>query len=464
MDLPQNYKESMRILLKDEYDAFIRSYEDKPYSGIRINTSKISCEDFEKIAPYHIRKIPYISNGYYIDDTDGWSKHPYYYAGLYYIQEPSAMLPARILPVVSDDIVCDLCAAPGGKSTELACLTDTLLLSNDISHSRAIPLVKNMEMFGRDDYMITCQSPEILADRFCQTFDKILVDAPCSGEGMFRKDKHLISSYENKGPEYYSKLQREILECAYKMLCPGGKILYSTCTFSDIEDEQVILDLLLKHSDLRLETIEPEDGLCGPYDKYSDEAALKGCVHAFPHKFKGEGHFAALIAKTGMKPEHKERPCSFTAFSELPDEVISFADFLSDDYMKDFIRKKFVVNRDGYIFMIPDHAQLLYDKSIRYLRCGICIGRIKKGGHFTVHTAFALSLKSDDFVNRLDYQAEDPEVIKYLKGETLIVDGNKNKNLKKGYVLVCADSYPLGFAYSDGKKLKNLYEKGWVYR
>ena len=462
MDLPQNYKESMRILLKDEYDAFIRSYEDKPYSGIRINTSKISCEDFEKIAPYHTRKIPYISNGYYIDDTDGWSKHPYYYAGLYYIQEPSAMLPARILPVVSDDIVCDLCAAPGGKSTELACLTDTLLLSNDISHSRAIPLVKNMEMFGRDDYMITCQSPEILADRFCQTFDKILVDAPCSGEGMFRKDRHLISSYENKGPEYYSKLQREILECAYKMLSPGGKILYSTCTFSDIEDEQVILDLLLKHPDLRLETIEPEEGLCGPYDKYSDEAALKGCVHAFPHKFKGEGHFAALIAKTGRKPEHKERPCSFTSFSELPDEVISFADFLSDDYMKVFIRKRFVVNRDGYIFMVPDHAQLLYDKSIRYLRCGICIGRIKKGGHFTIHTAFALSLKSDDFVNRLDYQAEDPEVIKYLKGETLIIDGNKN--LKKGYVLVCVDSYPLGFAYSDGKKLKNLYEKGWVYR
>ena len=135
MDLPQNYKESMRILLKDEYDAFIRSYEDKPYSGIRINTSKISCEDFEKIAPYHIRKIPYISNGYYIDDTDGWSKHPYYYAGLYYIQEPSAMLPARILPVVSDDVVCDLCAAPGGKSTELTCLTDTLLLSNDISQA-----------------------------------------------------------------------------------------------------------------------------------------------------------------------------------------------------------------------------------------------------------------------------------------------------------------------------------------
>ena len=112
--------------------------------------------------------------------------------------------------------------------------------------------------------------------------------------------------------------------------------------------------------------------------------------------------------------------------------------------------------------MVPDHAQLLYDKSIRYLRCGICIGMIKKGGHFTVHTAFALSLKSDDFVNRLDYQAEDPEVIKYLKGETLIIDGNKN--LKKGYVLVCVDSYPLGFAYSDGKKLKNLYEKGWVYR
>lgn len=464
MDLPEKFKESMKASLQDEYDSFISSFEDKPYSGIRVNTSKISCEEFEKAAPYRIEKIPYISNGYYIDGTDGWSKHPYYYAGLYYIQEPSAMLPAKILPVEEGDVVCDLCAAPGGKSTELSVRSKAVLLANDISYSRAIPLVKNMELFGSDDYMITCQSPEILAEHFPQTFNKILVDAPCSGEGMFRKDRHLISSYEQKGPESYSKIQRDILESAYKMLCPGGKILYSTCTFSDIEDEKVILDFLSGHEDLALENIEKNDGLCGPYDKYRVSGRLDGCIHALPHKFKGEGHFAALIRKSGENSGRKIRHCDFASFADLPDSIKSFTGILSDEYRAVFEQKRFVINKDGHIFMVPEHGQTVYDKNIRYLRTGLCIGNVQKNGRFSPHTAFALSLGYNDFKNHLNLSVTDQKVIKYLKGETLVFSESGFKDIQKGYVLVCVDSYPLGFGYSDGNKIKNLYEKGWVYR
>lgn len=464
MELPVNYKENMKALLGEDYDAFIRSYENKPYSGIRINTSKIDCNTFEQLAPYSIEKIPYIPNGYFINDEDGWSKHPYYFAGLYYIQEPSAMLPAMILPVDKDDMVCDLCAAPGGKSTELACQTDNVVLSNDISRSRALPLVKNMELFGRDNYMITCTSPEELSVRLPQTFDKILVDAPCSGEGMFRKDRGLVRSYMNKGPKQYCGLQNSILECAYKMVRPGGSILYSTCTFSDIEDEQVIQKFLSHHTDMSLVDIDRTDGLCGPYHKYSDSSSLAGCVHAFPHRFKGEGHFAALIRKSGDSISIAKKGKLFCGFDKVRDVLSGFTVHFSKEYMRRFSNKRFLFSDDGNIYMIPEGADAVYDKSIRYLRTGVCVGRVGKGGHFTPHTAFALSLKYNDFNNCLNYTAHDPEVIKYIKGETLVIDEDSHVQCTKGYVLVCVDTYPLGFAYSDGYKLKNLYEKGWVYR
>ena len=205
MNLPRSFTRSMSELLGDSFDDLIRSYEKKPYSGLRVNTSKISCEDFERVAPFSLTRIPFVSNGYYIDDTDAWSKHPYYYAGLYYLQEPSAMLPADNLPVKRGDKVCDLCAAPGGKSTQLSTLCPSVLLSNDISFSRTIPLVKNLEMFGCGNFLVSCTQPDVLAQKFPASFDAILVDAPCSGEGMFRKDRGLISSYEKKRSERLSR-------------------------------------------------------------------------------------------------------------------------------------------------------------------------------------------------------------------------------------------------------------------
>ena len=464
MELPESFKQTMKSLLGDDYARFMQTYNEKSVSSIRVNTSKISVREFEKIAPYPVKAIPFVSNGYYINDTDAWSKHPYYYAGLYYIQEASALLPASRLPVNPGDIVLDLCAAPGGKSTQLSVSDAAVLISNDISRSRTIPLVKNLALFGRKNYCVTCEDPKKLAAIHKETFDKILVDAPCSGEGMFRKDKGLIESYFSKGPEYYSVLQKEILEYAYTMTVPGGMIMYSTCTFSDTEDEQVILSFITAHPDVKVCDIKKESGLCGPYDRYKKNPDLNGCVHAFPHALKGEGHFMALLKKSGRRKEADHVVAPTDDFDHIKALLGDIVHFFSEGFIKELEEKRYLKSNDGSIYMLPDGFDSLYNKSIRYARTGIHIGQISKNGRFIPNTALALVLKPDDFQNKLMLTADDTDVAKYLKGETLVPYGKEYNALIKGVVLVCADGFPLGFASYDGTKLKNLYEKGWIYR
>ena len=213
MNLPEKYTESMKSLLGDEYDSYIESFNDKRLYGLRVNNLKISTEDFLKICPFKLEPIPWIENGFYYSEEDKPAKHPYYFAGLYYIQEPSAMTPANVLPIEDGDIIFDMCAAPGGKSTELAAkLNKTgLLITNDISNSRAKALLKNVEVFGVPNLCVLNEDPVGIASRFSGFFDKVLIDAPCSGEGMFRKDNKLIKAWEKNGPEFYSQIQRNII-------------------------------------------------------------------------------------------------------------------------------------------------------------------------------------------------------------------------------------------------------------
>ena len=459
----------MRELIPEDHEAFEKTYEDRPYFALRINTAKISESEFEKIAPYPAKKIPFTEGGYYISDTDAWSKHPYYYAGLYYIQEPSAMLPAELIPVSEGDLVLDLCAAPGGKSTRLIQKRPKLLVSNDISFSRTIPLVKNMELCGCTNYCVTCADPEKLSQHFSGCFDRIIVDAPCSGEGMFRKDPGLIRSYEEKGPGYYRDIQESILASAYKMLKSGGFLMYSTCTFSDIEDEQTLIAFLSAHKDMRVCEIEPKYGLCGPYDRYKDHNEIKGCVHALPHRFAGEGHFVALMKKEGQMSHEDARGLHheagvFVCFDDLPDIVRRFLDYLRPDSLKTLKESRFLIGPDNMIYLLPECFLRIYSGSIRFVRTGVCIGSIKRSGNFVPHTAFALSLKPDDIKQTVSFEPDDMNVYRYLKGETIVPDTTDTSFPESGYVLVCVARFPLGFAVSDGKKLKNLYEKGWIYR
>ncbi|MCD7841267.1 MAG: RsmB/NOP family class I SAM-dependent RNA methyltransferase [Lachnospiraceae bacterium] len=352
MNLPQEFLTRMEALLGDDYPAFLQSCEEPRRYGLRVNTLKISVEEFQRMAPFHLTPIPWIDNGFFYEKEDAVSRHPFYYAGLYYLQEPSAMTPAHILPISPGERVLDLCAAPGGKATALAAKLqgEGLLVANDISAARAKALLKNLELFGVTNALVTNTTPNLLAAHFPEAFDKILVDAPCSGEGMFRKDAASAATWSLKKVTDCAKTQKEIVSCAVSMLRPGGMLLYSTCTFSPEEDEQVIAYLLENHPEMELVEIPMAEGFTpGRGDVLSEDwqrlvhwaaenrtaedqtaghslegnfsgrkcvPELSRCVRIFPHKMPGEGHFMALLRKYGGDAEEAGISSAATASRE----------------------------------------------------------------------------------------------------------------------------------------------------
>ena len=304
MELPENFAENMKELLGEAYPAYIESFEKESAQGIRVNTGKISAEEFQKISPFPLAPVPWTENGFYVTADDAVTKHPYYYAGLYYVQEPSAMLPAALLGAKPGERILDLCAAPGGKATELGSrlAEKGLLMANDVSASRAKALLKNLEQHGIGNVCVCSETPEKLKNIYPEYFDRVLVDAPCSGEGMFRREPAMKKAYKVHGPAYYAPLQREIADAAIAMLRPGGRMVFSTCTFSVEENEETVLALLKKHPEMRLITAEVPGGADLP-------EKLAGCVRLYPHRVRGEGHFAAVLEKIA-----KEGSCTGSDF------------------------------------------------------------------------------------------------------------------------------------------------------
>lgn len=449
MNLPEKYTESMKMMLGDEYDSYIESFNDKRLYGLRVNNLKISTEDFLKICPFKLEPVPWIENGFYYSEDDKPAKHPYYFAGLYYIQEPSAMTPANVLPIEEGDVVFDMCAAPGGKSTELAAkLNKTgLLITNDISNSRAKALLKNVEVFGVHNLCVLNEDPVGIASRFSGFFDKVLIDAPCSGEGMFRKDNKLIKAWEKNGPEFYSQIQRNIILAGADMLKPGGKLLYSTCTFSKLEDEDSVIHLLTNRPDMHLIDIKPYEGFSHGFD--TDEGYhLEKAVRIFPHKMPGEGHFVALFEKDGEDYTSSKRPVSRK--TKLPDELKEFMDSTTFEYDPAYINI-----RDTRVFLTSPY--MAEERGLRIIRNGLLLGELKKN-RFEPSQAFAMALTKDQFNNCLDLPVSDDRVIRYLKGETIDID---DFNVKSGWTLVCVDGYPLGWGKNANGQLKNKYLAGW---
>ena len=452
MNLPKIFEDNMRGLLGDEFDDYKACLDSPMHHGIRINTSKISVEDFLKINPFLLKKVPWCDNGFYYDESvDKPSKHPYYYAGLYYIQEPSAMTPASVIPVDEGDRVLDVCAAPGGKSTELAAKLrgSGVLISNDISASRAKALLKNLEVFGIDNYIITNENTHRLAERFEGYFDKILVDAPCSGEGMFRKSNSMITAWENNGNKLFADMQRNILDDVSVMLKPGGIMLYSTCTFSPLENEKSIEYLLSLDDRFELLDFEKYEAFDNGHPEWGDtmNRELKKCARLWPHKIEGEGHFVALIKKNNEGENYSHCGSYGLKKVRLDDSVKVFLNKIKRKFRDD----RFEINNDKLYYIkesLPDV------KGLRTLRNGLYMGDIKKN-RFEPSQSLAMNLKADEFDNVIDIQSNDERVIKYLKGETIEAEG------KNGWALVCVDSYPLGWGKLNNGTLKNKYLSGW---
>lgn len=525
----------MQELLGEEYELYIESLSKSVHSGLRVNTLKISveeftnlpmeragamredavatgfvlenasgeCEDAIKARPVqttqklHWEAIPWIDTGFYVSEGMRPSKSAYYYAGLYYLQEPSAMTPAMISKVKKGDRVLDLCAAPGGKSTQLGCMLggEGVLVSNDLSNSRAKALLKNLEMSGVGNVYITCEEPAKLATVYEEYFDTVLVDAPCSGEGMFRKDLAVFKAYLTRGSEYFVPIQKEILRHAAKMVKPNGYLVYSTCTYSVLEDEEVLMDFLKKHKDFEIDAIEE-------YKDFTDSKLLPGTKRLLPHKLQGEGHFISRLRKKGLceadcdgdesvshenvlqentsqrntahehvsqkdasqmrvsRKDASQKASGFRTSAKLPSCVNDFLGHLDID----FDSRRFYVNRE-YVYYLPEDNYVA--GGLRYLRTGLLLGRVNKE-RFEPSQALAMFLKKEQWDCVLDLSINDIRVEKYLKGETLEILNEdeitvhfRKQNKDDGYRLVCVDSYPLGFAKQSGMRLKNKYYAGW---
>ena len=457
--LPEKFENKMKELLQDEYDDYLQCYDEPRYYGLRVNTNKISVEDFLKIAPWPLTPVPWIPNGFYYDgDKIQPSKHPYYFAGLCYLQEPSAMTPASRIPVEPGERVLDVCAAPGGKATELGAKLkgEGVLIANDISNSRARGLLKNLELFGIGNMMVISEEPGKLVEYFPEYFDKILIDAPCSGEGMFRKDKKMVKAWEEHGPEFFSKLQRSIITQAAAMLKPGGMILYSTCTFDPLENEKTVEYLLETCPEFKICDMEGYEGFCEGIPKYVEDHSeeYRKTVRIFPHKMQGEGHYLALVKKgddnTERKNEKTAKPKS--GAKKLPEELEQFLKELAWD-----IDKSRLDIREERVYYMPENLPML--KGVRFLRSGLLLGEVKKN-RFEPSQALAMCLKKEEYPRILDLPVSDDRVIKYLKGETLDVEDITSRK-EKGWYLVCVDGYPLGFGKLANQTLKNKYLPGW---
>ena len=452
MKLPEKFLDRMRDMLGDEFPAYLESSSAPRQYGLRVNELKISPEEFERTAPFPVKRIPWIPDGFFYGEGAFPSRHPYYAAGLYYLQEPSAMTPASRLPVSPGQRVLDLCAAPGGKATELAARLrgQGLLVANDISTSRARALLRNLEMMGAANCFVANETPGRLAEVFPEYFDRILVDAPCSGEGMFRKDESTAAAWSPEKVETCAAAQKQILESAAAMLKPGGMLLYSTCTFAPAENEENVAWFLEHFPEFRLEPAEGYAGFSpGRPEWGGGRPELGRCVRIWPHKMEGEGHFLALFRKTGEAERREPRV-----------QKLRKPDPESMGYLKEFLKAggaqlpmDRVEARGGRAYLVPELPEAV--RGVSFLRNGLYLGEFKKG-RFEPSQPFAMSLGREDWGERVSLSPGDPRLEKYLRGETVPVETGGS-----GWKLVCVDDFSLGWGKLSKGVLKNKYLCTW---
>ena len=424
--LPERFLSDMKEILKDEYDEFIKTYDDKKTTGLRVNTLKISKNDLDKLNLFKLEQIPWVNEGFYYDeDIDRPGKNPLHEAGAYYLQEPSAMSVVPKLDIKEGEKILDMCAAPGGKSTYiLSKLNNTgLLVSNEINPMRIKALGENLERFGAKNCIITNTDSNNLKKVFRGYFDKIVIDAPCSGQGMFRKDEVAISDWSYAKVLECQSIQREIIRDGYEMLKNGGTLVYSTCTFAKEENETVINEFIEEYENAKL--IEME--------------------RLWPHKIKGEGHFVAKIQKN----EEEDIKTKELKVKRLDTELKDFREF-EKKFLNESIGNKFDIRGEN-LYLLPEESP--ETKKLKVLRYGLHLGILKKN-RFEPSHALSHYLKPNQVKYTENLSIQDEEVLNYLRGNTI------NTGQSRGWVLVTVENIPLGWGKESNGVLKNHYPKG----
>ncbi len=488
--LPEAFCQRMQGLLGLEAEEFFSSYESGREYGLRYNPLKFTSQrEFEqklrKELGYRLSPVPWCAQGYYYREEEQPGKHPWHEAGAYYIQEPSAMSAVELLEVLPGDTVCDLCAAPGGKTTQIAgkMQGQGMLVSNEFYAGRAKILAQNVERLGIANTVVLNESTEHLAQVFPEFFDKILVDAPCSGEGMFRKEPQAVDEWSLDNVALCARRQQEILGHAAEMLKPGGVIVYSTCTFAPEENEQNIGYFLQEHPEFSLETAAAGEqyfshglpGLeCSSEDATCNHANLQNIrtkeltktYRLWPHKLRGEGHFLARLRKDGMDEEaqasmgkiagkcrEKRRSVKDKGAVRIEAAAAAYYKFQEETLRIDLPERlcgRYVLFAEE-LYMLPEAMKDL--SGLKVVRAGLHLGACKKN-RFEPSHALALYLHQKEAKRCVDL-ADYSEAWKYLHGETVSCD-----TAQKGWTLVCVDGLSLGWGKAHNGVVKNHYPKG----
>ena len=457
MNLPIEFEKKMKAFLGNEWDDFLYSYDNNRFQALRFNTLKVQSPE-ERMRILKVlgispdKRVSWANEAYYFDENVRPGKHPYHEMGLYYIQEPSAMSAAALLAPKPGMRVLDLCAAPGGKSTQLATyLGDSgLLVSNEINTQRSRILSQNIERMGIKNAIVTNEDSFVLASHFPGFFNAIQVDAPCSGEGMFRKLPEAIEQWSMENVAICAARQKEILDNAAVMLKPGGTIVYSTCTFSKEENEDVIEYFLERHPDFTLEEME----------------------RFWPHKVDGEGHFVAKLVRRGCvdtdlkadrktkKNKNSKNRKNETKPALTKENMKLLSEFLDETISEDvaaWIKNSRLVMFGEQLYRLPDMEVDI--KGLKVQRAGLHIGEFKKQ-RFEPSHSLALALKLNDAKNLVKLTCDNPQTIGFFNGQSVILSDEQAVECKKGWALVCVDGYTAGWGKVNGTQVKNHYPKG----
>lgn len=479
MNLPIEFEKKMKNFLGDEWEDFLYSYDNNRFQALRFNTLKVGqnksadteiTKIMDTLGIPMDKKVTWANDAYYYEEDKRPGKHPYHEMGLYYIQEPSAMSAAALLAPKPGMRVLDLCAAPGGKSTQLATYLgySGLLVSNEINTQRSRILSQNIERMGIKNAIVTNEDSFVLASHFPSFFNAIQVDAPCSGEGMFRKLPEAVEQWSTENVAICAARQKEILDNAAVMLKPGGVIVYSTCTFSREENEDVIEHFLESHSDFTLEEME----------------------RFWPHKVDGEGHFVAKLVRrgsvnefdadyevceencnkvedTGLKDDRKNKKNknnknrkneTKTALTKENMKLLSeFLDETVSEDMAAWIKNARLVMFGEQLYRLPDMEVDI--KGLKVQRAGLHVGEFKKQ-RFEPSHSLALALKYSEAKNVVKLTCDDPQTTGFFNGQSVMLSDGQAAECKKGWALVCVEGYPAGWGKVNGAQVKNHYPKG----